>query len=890
MWALLSVGLFLGGCGGGDVPASSPTLTPAPGTEPQSPSAEAGVDLVVDEGSVVALVGVATDPNGDIASFSWTQVAGEEAELIGANSSRADFQAPSLVEESDLVFRFTVTDAAGLSASDEVSILVLPVNLPPQASSGPDQWVYAGDLVSLSGVATDADGTVASWQWTLLDGASLVINSADEAEASFVAPATEVMLSLLFELEVTDNEGGFDRDQLIVRVQPLSAPGAGVAFPPEVDAGPDQQVFEQQSVTLSGSASDADGSVVALEWRQFEGPAVLISDAGLETATFPAPRLTTSILLRFQLTATDDEGLSAGDEVNVLVQPVNAAPQVDAGDDQSLDDDVAAVFLVGTASDVDGSVVSSYWTQLSGPSVTIASAQSLSTSFVPPLVNGVTEIMLRLVVTDDEGAHNSDEVVIELHPSGSPNTSPSVTVGAAQEVFGSTIVVLEGQASDSDGSITGLQWLQVMGPSVSLAPTDQATTSFVAPVVSVPTTLLFRFIATDNLGATAFDQVLVEILPSAGDPGAGGNQPPIVDAGPPQSVAALDVVTLSAQASDADGTIASLSWLQLSGEPVTLSQASTLSASFVAPDRPTAQTLIFRLIVSDELGSTAHSDVEITVSAGSPLNEPPLVDAGPDRVAEGGLDDVLLGAISSDPDGTISSITWTQILGPFILWLPYPGAPNTVFFLAPAVTSSTEVVFSLEVVDDLGASSVDTVTITIVPQGPASGDDDDALGDDDDDALGDDDDSATGGTTNQAPIADAGRDQTARLGTVAFLSGSGSDPEGGFVSYLWTQVGGPTVALSHLHQPVTSFIAFGIACETDLTFELTVTDAQGVVASDETVVSIVPTNPLDCLSNSLTEPATLSLQLEMSMAMVLLICSSAQAAAVMARLMLAKRT
>jgi hypothetical protein len=93
--------------------------------------------------------------------------------------------------------------------------------------------------------------------------------------------------------------------------------------------------------------------------------------------------------------------------------------------------------------------------------------------------------------------------------------------------------------------------------------------------------------------------------------------------------------------------------------------------------------------------------------------------------------------------------------------------------------------------------------------------------------------------TNQAPVADAGSDQSANVGTVVTLNGSASaDPDGHTLSYGWTQTGGPAVTLSSATAVSPTFTAPGTS--TILTFTLRVTDAYGLAASaaDEVVITV----------------------------------------------------
>lgn len=101
---------------------------------------------------------------------------------------------------------------------------------------------------------------------------------------------------------------------------------------PTVDAGADQSVAAGASVTLAGSASDADGSVASYEWTQTAGSAVTLDDAASANPSFTAPDVSSDETLTFKLTATDDQGARRSDSVNVNVSAsAQAASQPPAG-------------------------------------------------------------------------------------------------------------------------------------------------------------------------------------------------------------------------------------------------------------------------------------------------------------------------------------------------------------------------------------------------------------------------------------------------------------------------------------------------------------------------------------------------------------------------------
>lgn len=187
-----------------------------------------------------------------------------------------------------------------------------------------------------------------------------------------------------------------------------------------------------------------------------------------------------------------------------------------------------------------------------------------------------------------------------------------------------------------------------------------------------------------------------------------------------QSVDEGAEVSVSATATDSDGSIVSTEWKQVGGQPVTLTSTSGLSTGFTAPNVTTTDTIVLRFTATDNVGEKADADVSITINGN---NQSPTANAGVDQaVTEGAT--VQLQGTGTDPDGTIVSYTWAHNFSGTITLNPSAG-PN-VSFTAPTVSSSgTVITFTLTVVDNDGLSGTDTVNITVnkpaVTPPPSSG-------------------------------------------------------------------------------------------------------------------------------------------------------------------------
>ncbi len=326
----------------------------------------------------------------------------------------------------------------------------------------------------------------------------------------------------------------------------------------------------------------------------------------------------------------------------------------------------ADVTLTGLGSDSDGQITYA-WTQLSGPSVVLSDAQNASPSFNAPQVVSPSDVVLRLTVTDDDGAIDQADAQITILPPGNPTPTATPTNSASP--------------SPTPGVTASPSASPTPTPSLTPTPTPSATTSPSPSPSATPTP----------------------------------NQLPLADAGAAQSVRSGDAVTLNGSGSDNEGSV-SFFWAQLSGPSVTLSNADQAQAGFVAPQVSENTDLVFELTVRDSDNAEASDTTTVAVSPAEADNLPPAADAGPDQQVQTGAAVVLDGSASEDPDGSIASVAWAQLDN---------GAPQVTIsnadqlqagFTAPQVAVATDLLFELSVTDDDNATDQDVVRIVVAPQ------------------------------------------------------------------------------------------------------------------------------------------------------------------------------
>ncbi len=291
------------------------------------------------------------------------------------------------------------------------------------------------------------------------------------------------------------------------------------------------------------------------------------------------------------------------------------------------------------------------------------------------------------------------------------------------------------------------------------------------------------------------------------------NIPPEADAGPDQTVDEGLLVTLSGLNSiDRDDGITTFQWRQIQGSEVALSAPESPETTFTTPNVDSAGTaLVFELVVTDYSGVKSVDNCIVNVTW---VNVPPTASADVDQIVSEGTQVSLNATKSTDPDDGIESYLWKQLNGLAVILSDDKSATPT--FQAPNVgPEGASMTFEITVIDAGGLQDTDTSLVTVA-------------------------------WVNIPPVADAGPDQQINTGNEVTLDGSlSTDTDGDMgVSYRWRQTDGVPVELSDTtaQQPV--FVAPDMGNEGGLlTFELTVTDSGGMMATDTCQVIINPETP-----------------------------------------------
>lgn len=215
-------------------------------------------------------------------------------------------------------------------------------------------------------------------------------------------------------------------------------------------------VVENKMVTLIGEGYDADAEDLIFKWTQTYGDPVKLSSYSVPEPTFMAPEVKNGEIkvLTFELTITDPFGASSSDTVEVVVNPENHIPIIDAGRDKVALQSINAMSIIPTAHDEDGDILTYEWKQTAGQKVTLHQTDNKHITIQPIYLDfsNFEPLTFEVTVKDGFGGIASDNVNVYLFSNLIDNKRISVNVGPIQTVYEGEKVNLSATGQTLDGS------------------------------------------------------------------------------------------------------------------------------------------------------------------------------------------------------------------------------------------------------------------------------------------------------------------------------------------------------------------------------------------------------------------------------------------------------
>jgi hypothetical protein len=423
-------------CGGGSDSKSEPPPPPPPN---QAPTVTIASETNYNEETTVSISANATDSDGSIASYQWTQTSGDELSLIDSDSATMSFTAPTITSSITLGFEVTVTDDDSATATASVTVTIDPVNSAPVVEIAAINSVNEQTEVTITGTVSDADGSISELAWVQTAGSEVTINDATSSEITFTAPTLIVEETLTFELSATDNEGAVSTEAISLQVLPVN-------LAPVAVAGDDVTVNPDVVATLSGlSSTDEDGTISEYEWKQTAGTDVTLTGDDSETLSFTPSTSIEGETLTFSLTVTDNEGANHTDSVDVYI---NEHPVAVANKYQIVENGYEVSIDANESTD-DGTIVSYLWAQTAGTSAVITNADSAMPTFTTDFSDD-EKVTFEVTVTDDMGLSSTDSVDIDVVKINRFINDTGVTVSATFNTIDSSCIATENKTHDCE--------------------------------------------------------------------------------------------------------------------------------------------------------------------------------------------------------------------------------------------------------------------------------------------------------------------------------------------------------------------------------------------------------------------------------------------------------
>ncbi|GEM_PF-1042995 len=444
----------------------------------------------------------------------------------------------------------------------------------------------------------------------------------------------------------------------------------------------------------------------------------------------------------FTFKANDGQLDSNVASVDITVIPINNAPAA-TGQSVSTNEDVTVPVTL-TATDADGNpltyaiVVAPTNGGLSGTPPNLT--YHPSTNF-----NGSDSFSFK--ANDGLVDSNTATVSITVNPvNDAPTAAPQSRVTLEDTPLS---LVLSG--SDVEGD--------ALNYSIAVAPANGTLTGVAPNLNYIPNA---NFNGTDNFSFRVNDGSVDSNTATVSITVNPVNDAPAANAGPDQTAFVGDTIVLDASTStDVDGDLLSYFWQPLIrpvGSTIVLSDITSISPTAVI-DKP--GTYSFRVYVIDGI-LFSSDDIFVTTQ-----NSAPVANAGPDQTVQLGDLVALDGGLSSDVDGDTLSYAWTLLSQPIGSTATLTGAAT----LNPSFTADQPGSYTVELVvnDGVVNSLPDTVVIS---------------------------------TSNIAPVADAGVDQSAFVGDTVTLDGSGSsDADGDPITFSWSLITIPMGSTAAIGNP-----------------------------------------------------------------------------------------
>ncbi len=722
-------------------------LFAAPASAAVGVRANAGSSQVINQGDTAIVDGSRSYTlSGNNLSYLWdfNQSDGIQEDATGVLASH------QYNDTGIFTVTLTVTDGAQ-SDTDETSIVVTSTNgtvpgvpnLPPVAVPPRNQQGRQNVSMVFDGTRSfdpNGDNLTFEWDFDELDGLTPG-GDANGSVVSWIFWTTGVFNVTLIVSDGSASDSGLT-SAIIIPDNGTLIPGVNV--PPVAVAEGDQFGVVNTVFQFNANRSfDADGDSMRFMWDfdSDDGSTTTINAEG--EVAYHTYRATG--LYNVTLTVTDPQGQDT-DTLRVIVTdelggvpgisgipPIAIISEPIPGSRYDINE---LVHFNGTLSfDPDGNSVDCQWTfsPVQGPGTDVAGCEA-DYAYAE---GGLKEILL--LVQDVDGIITGNTVTIFVNgSSGGPlNRQPDgmidgPTTGREDEVLNFTA-----NFTDPDGDTMNYTWDFDLTDGIGISADATGRNASHAFPTAGRYTIAVSVLDGNHRNVPVIQTLNIQISQRE-------THAPAAFAGNDSSTQAGNGLVFDCTGTDSDGNITLFEW-DFTGDGTFDYRSPDSGFTIYAYAGEGNFTAACRVTDNDGLTGTDSRRVDVRPAP----NDPPVADAGPDKLNETQGVQTFLHGTGSDTDGEISLYEWDFNGDGVYEWIN--GSAGDAFHVYP---DSGTFLAVLRVTDNRNARGTDTAAVTV--------------------------------KRNQAPVANAGADQSVHAGEQVSFTGAGSrDPEGAITKYTW---------------------------------------------------------------------------------------------------------
>ena len=471
----------------------------------------------------------------------WSLETGEVlAEDISPDSA-GETTAGAALEAGTYILVARVTDSAGKTASDTVTVVVGPPNTPPSCDlllPALGASVPFSELVIFEGTASDIDVPSDWLTATFESNVDGYLGAVSPSTTGTFAFATSSLTATTHTLTVivTDEVGGTCSDFTLVTVS--TAPTVTITDPTT-----GTMVNQTETVSFTGEAHDAEepDSGLTVSWTSdLSGVLGGTSPDSSGFVALNAPAMTPGTHL-VTLAATNASGLTGTDTINLIINHVPTTPQISitATSPETVDDLVLSIDVPSSDSDGPSPLTDLIsWTRDTAPQPAFSGFNT-----VPASATSAGEVW-EVTVSTTDGFGTSAAASASVTVANSLPSITSATVSPTIDLATATYSLAMSGWSDADGDPPGYTYQWYSGA----FPLSGATGATLVPTGEAPGTVIYCVVTPfDGTGSgtpVTSSTAVINTPPTAPvvsvSPSAPGTSDPLV-------------VTIDVPSSDVDG-------------------------------------------------------------------------------------------------------------------------------------------------------------------------------------------------------------------------------------------------------------------------------------------------------------------------------------------------